>query len=185
MKNILHSITYLLIIILITSSCGDDIIPNESELITSAYISLIDTSQLDTLQLKFIDLDGDGGLQPVIMAPRLKSGTYYKGNTLLLNESQVPAVNISEEIASEKETHQFFYVISDPNLIDIQYKDSDANGRPLGADFSLITHQAGQITMKVVLRHEPDKNATGVAQGNIMNAGGETDLEIEFNIEIQ
>ena len=31
----------------------------------------------------------------------------------------------------------------------------------------------------------PDKFANGVKQGNIANAGGETDIEITFDVEIQ
>jgi hypothetical protein len=49
----------------------------------------------------------------------------------------------------------------------------------------LTTENAGTGKLKIVLRHKPDKNASGVANGNIANAGGETDIEVEYNVVIQ
>ncbi|HBK71516.1 MAG TPA: type 1 periplasmic binding fold superfamily protein, partial [Flavobacteriaceae bacterium] len=36
-----------------------------------------------------------------------------------------------------------------------------------------------------ILRHEPNKSASGVSDGDITNAGGETDIEVIFNITVQ
>ena len=36
-----------------------------------------------------------------------------------------------------------------------------------------------------MLRHEPDKSAAGVSSGDITNAGGETDIEVSFNVIIE
>ena len=35
-------------------------------------------------------------------------------------------------------------------------------------------------TMTVILRHEPNKAGAGVSDGDITNAGGETDIEVTF-----
>ena len=43
----------------------------------------------------------------------------------------------------------------------------------------------GSGTITVTLRHEPNKDAAGVSSGDIANAGGETDIEVTFNVEIQ
>ena len=42
----------------------------------------------------------------------------------------------------------------------------------------------GNGTITVILRHEPDKDASGVSNGDITNAGGETDIEVVFNVEV-
>lgn len=172
-------------IFLLSSSCGDETIPNESELITSVYLQLVDTVQNDTIHISFIDLDGSGGIPPVVITPDLKVQTEYLASILLLNESVSPAINISAEVDAEKENHQFFYISSGSTPLDISYADQDANGYPLGARFKLRTSQSGQGLLKIVLRHEPDKTATGVAMGNITNAGGETDIEVDFQLIVR
>ncbi|MBK8955392.1 MAG: type 1 periplasmic binding fold superfamily protein [Saprospiraceae bacterium] len=166
-------------------ACSDDEIPNETELITSVYLVLVDTLQQDSVIISFKDLDGSGGLPPVYSTPPLKSSTFYLGKVIVLNESVNPPMDISEEIESEDEDHQFFYLPSNTAAMDIQYLDSDSNGNPLGSKISVQTKQPGSTKLKVILRHEPDKTATGVAQGDPTNAGGETDIEIEFDLQIQ
>jgi hypothetical protein len=42
---------------------------------------------------------------------------------------------------------------------------------------------SGNLT--VILRHDLNKSAEGVAAGNIANAGGDTDVEIVFPITVQ
>ena len=36
----------------------------------------------------------------------------------------------------------------------------------------------------MILKHEPNKSAAGVAGGDVTNAGGETDAEMEFPITV-
>ena len=40
----------------------------------------------------------------------------------------------------------------------------------------------GNLT--IILRHDLDKNGAGVSSGNIANAGGETDIEVVFPIQV-
>jgi hypothetical protein len=40
-------------------------------------------------------------------------------------------------------------------------------------------------SLEIVLRHQPDKDASGVDQGEIENAGGETDVQVEFPLSIE
>ena len=42
-----------------------------------------------------------------------------------------------------------------------------------------------QGNLKITLRHRPQKNAEGVASGNITNAGGATDAEVIFPVAIE
>ena len=41
----------------------------------------------------------------------------------------------------------------------------------------------GSIT--VILKHKPMKTAANVSNGDISNAGGETDIEVTFPIDVQ
>jgi hypothetical protein len=48
-----------------------------------------------------------------------------------------------------------------------------------------ISGAASTGTLGVILRHQLDKNAAGVADGDITNAGGDTDIEVVFPVTIQ
>ncbi|MEZ7887763.1 MAG: type 1 periplasmic binding fold superfamily protein, partial [Flavobacteriales bacterium] len=61
----------------------------------------------------------------------------------------------------------------------------DEEGNPIGLSTVLTTGEMGSGTITVTLRHEPNKDAAGVSSGDIANAGGETDIEVTFNVEIQ
>ena len=39
--------------------------------------------------------------------------------------------------------------------------------------------------LKIVLRHQPNKSASGVANGDISSAGGSTDVDIEIPIIVK
>ena len=133
--------------------------------------------------MKFSDKDGDGGQNPVITVQgKLSFGATYTGILKLSNESVVPGEDISAEVKEEDEDHQIFY-ISNPSM-KIEYKDFDSNGKPLGLNTEITPLQKGSHTLKVILRHVPDKNASGVSDGKIDNAGGETDVEVSFVLEV-
>ncbi|MBF4984188.1 type 1 periplasmic binding fold superfamily protein, partial [Nonlabens mediterrranea] len=59
--------------------------------------------------------------------------------------------------------------------------DTDANGNPLGLDTTFTTGAAGTGTLTIVLRHEPLKPN----DGTLLNAGGETDVQVEFDLDVQ
>jgi hypothetical protein len=101
----------------------------------------------------------------------------------LLNKVAVPVENITDEIRAEAEEHQIFFQSTLPGLT-IEYTDRDANGNPVGINTTLTTKDACSGIVTITLRHEPDKAAVGVSTGNILNAGGETDIEITFTINV-
>lgn len=166
-------------------SCDKDDpeIPNEEELITTVKYTLTPQSGGTAVVFLFRDLDGDGGNSPVITTSPLKSGAIYSGTLELINEAETPVHDITKEIDDERDEHQFFFT-SNTNF-SVQYNDTDLNGKPVGLKTLLTTGNAGTGKLKIVLRHKPDKNASGVANGNIANAGGETDIEVEYNVVIQ
>ena len=40
-------------------------------------------------------------------------------------------------------------------------------------------------TITITLRHEPNKGGEGVSNGDITNAGGETDAQVSYNVSLQ
>ena len=69
--------------------------------------------------------------------------------------------------------------------MDVAYGDTDSEGRPIGIVGTMTTNDAGTGTLTVTLRHEPAKDAAGVVDGDITNAGGETDVEAEFDLVVE
>ncbi len=167
------------------TSCGDDDVevPNEEEVITTLNFILTSAAG-DAVTMKFLDLDGDGGNDPVITNGTLKANTAYTGAVTLLNEAESPAENITEEVQEEDAEHQFFYSTSLSDLT-VVYTDMDADGNPVGLSTTVTTGAAGTGTLKVTLKHEPAKSAEGVSGGDITNAGGETDIEVVFDVTVE
>jgi len=180
----------LLMIALITvciSGCKDDpdpIIPNEEEVITTLKYTLSPAGGGDDIVLSYTDLDGDGPDAPVIVGGTLSSQTSYAGELELLNEAEDPAEDITLEIQEEDEDHQFFFESSITDLT-VAYGDVDSNNNPVGLTSTLSTGAASTGTLSITLKHEPTKDGAGVADGDITNAGGETDISVSFPISVQ
>ena len=177
-----HFIYFSITVILLFSfSCGDEpILPNPEEEITSLTYTLTPDGGGENAVFTFRDIDGEGGNPPVIVTDTLLAGTIYYGQIELLNESTIPVTDVSLEVQEEAEDHQFFYDLTGFHAI-IMYTDLDSLGYPIGLTTSFVTGGVGEGTMKIILRHLPDKTASGVSIGNILNAGGETDIEVIFD----
>ena len=185
-KNIGHYSIYIFLTLIIFGSCQPNDEPlNQEELITTFIYTLSDSNGNQVI-LSFKDVDGSGGLNPIYyVSGSLKANTTYAGSLELLNESVSPVDTITHEIVSEDFAHQFFYLKSNVLNASIHYADLDKNGKPLGVKSSMTTGSPSTGTIKIVLRHEPNKDAQNVSQGDITNAGGETDIEVEFNVEVK
>ena len=179
----------LLFVVAVTmtiSSCSEDDTPpppiNEEELITTLNVFLTDTAG-NTVTFSFVDPDGDGGITPDIAGGTLMTGMTYSGTIILLNESETPAEDITIEIQEEDDEHQFFFSSDDATFA---YTDQDGNGNPVGLTFNMTTGSMSNpnATMTVVLRHDLNKAGIGVSDGDITNAGGETDIEVTFPYEL-
>ncbi len=181
------SFLFSLLMLVFLTSCDKDPAPvHEEELITTLQYILTPRDGGDVVKLTFKDLDGDGGNPPVITSGVLKSGTVYDGAMNLLNESVTPAVVLTKEIEAESAVHQFFYEVmtSLPSVIGIVYNDKDNNNKPVGIKTVVTATGTGVGSIKITLRHETDKNASGVSAGIITNAGGETDIEVSFDVTL-
>lgn len=182
-----HLILIPILVFLVLPSCNSDdepIVEEENELITTVILELKESGSDSTVLLSFKDLDGDGGNDPVIVGGILNDSSSYSVRLSLLNESVNPPEDITEEIKEEAAEHQFFMQSIGLDM-KTTYSDVDGNGKPVGLEFTLLTFSAGSGELQITLRHEPDKSAAGVAEGNIENAGGETDIEIRLPITVQ
>lgn len=178
----------LLTISLLCFSCQKDdpiVIPNEDELITTVKLTLTPVEGGEKIVFLFTDLDGDGAKPPVVINGKLKANTAYTTSINLLNELAKPAVDITEEIQTEKEAHQFFYISAPDLKLTTTYNDVDANNKPVGLLTKMQTEGASNGKLKISLIHEPNKSAEGVANGNPSKAGGETDIEVQFDVTIE
>jgi hypothetical protein len=163
-------------------SCGGHDHDHDHELITTVELTL--TSGSSTVQLVSKDLDGDGPNAPIVsVTGSFQKNLIYEGTIRFLNELKQPIENVTEEIEEKDLEHQVFYMVSN-NLGSFQYTDFDSNSKPLGLSTLYTSENIGSGNLRVVLRHMPNKNASGVVEGNIANAGGETDIEVNFDIVV-
>lgn len=168
---------------LIFASCSeDDNNPepvNEEEVLTTLTVTF--ESGFDTVVMQFQDLDGDGpDAATVSVSGPLSANTSYDAAIVLLNETEDPAENINEEIEEEDLDHQFFYTVGSGLDVAAEYGDADSEGNPLGLSFILNTGVASSGGLTFTLRHEPNKPNTGLE-----NAGGETDIEVTFDVTVE
>ncbi|MBM1106898.1 type 1 periplasmic binding fold superfamily protein [Aurantibacter crassamenti] len=186
-KNIFNSTilstTFLIVFTSLTSCSDDDENPevvNEEEIITTMNVTL-SASGVPTITLQSQDLDGDGPNDPVVeVSGNLTASTVYSGSIELLNETETPAEDITEEVAEEADEHQFIFVTSG-SVASTAYNDEDADGNPIGIAFTLTTGEAGTGTLQITLRHEPKKPN----DGTLADAGGETDVVQTFTVTVE
>ena len=186
MKHLKISALALTAFITFTSCSNDDeaVFINEEEVITTITATFTPQGGGDAVVLTSRDLDGDGPDAPVVtVSGDFMAGVTYNGAVTFLNETESPAENITEEIQEEGDEHQIFFQQS--GLGTIQYNDQDENGHPVGLQFTyqpISSSASGALT--ITLRHEPNKEAPGVADGDITNAGGSTDATATFSIAV-
>jgi hypothetical protein len=183
MKN-LKITTLALVALLALSSCSKDDTPlvNEEEVITTVTTTLTNGSNIITLESR--DLDGDGPNPPVItVSGDLTADTAYTGTVTILNETEA-AEDITSEVEAEGEEHQLFFQ-APTSIGTFAYADEDKNSKPIGLKFTLTTKNAATGNLVVTLRHLPNKSASGVASGDITNAGGATDFAVTYPVVVK
>ncbi|MBU2928903.1 type 1 periplasmic binding fold superfamily protein [Winogradskyella psychrotolerans] len=152
---------------------------HEEELITTVLYTL--TSPTGFVTIEFQDLDGAGGADGTYdVSGPLSANTTYTGVIKLLNETEDPAEDITLEVEEEGDEHEFFYT---PSISDITItkEDADVDGNPIGIETTFTTGEAGTGTLTIELIHEPTKPNDGTSA----SAGGSTDVEVTFSIEVQ
>ena len=188
MKNF-KTLALALVTIVSFTACSDDdsaTTPvNEEEVLTTITATFTPAAGGTPVILMSRDLDGDGPAAPVVtVTGSFAVGTDYNGTVTFLNETTTPATNTTLEIEEEGADHQLFFQQS--GLGTFAYADQDANGHPIGLNFTYkaaAAPTAGNLT--ITLRHLPNKAGTNVAAGDIANAGGGTDAEVTFAVTVQ
>ena len=182
MKN-LKFLTAALFVISLFIGCSKDDAPepvNEEEVITTLTVTLVPNDGSTAITLQIRDLDGDGPNAPVITNGELAAGITYSGSIVLLNETEDPAENITEEVEEESLEHQFFYTTGGNLDITTSNENLDTNGNKLGTEFTLVAGSVSSGTLTFTLRHEPTKPNTGLD-----DADGETDISATFDVSVQ
>lgn len=168
-------------------SCGEDeaeIMEAEPRTITSLRYILGTSGGNPPVEFSYSDPDGDGGADPVITGGVLAANAIYFGDLKLLNETASPTEDINALINAAREDHQFFFLPSNLDLT-ITYADVDDNNNPIGLFTALTTGASGTGTLTISLQRGLNKFGEGVADGQINNAGGTTDIQVQFPITIQ
>ncbi len=168
---------------LFTACSGDDT-PRRvvaEEVITTMTVTLTPTEGGTDITLKSQDLDGDGPNPPVLtVSGDLAAGVAYNGSIELLNETESPAEDITEEVEELSDEHQFFFTVSGGLDASTTYSNFDNNSNPLGTKLILTAGAASSGSITFTLRHEPKKPNNGT----LADAAGETDIDATFDVTI-
>lgn len=172
----------------------DPIEENEGEVITDVTLTFqeIDASNNPVgSPFSFTASDPEGievGATPTIETVTITRGKMYLMTIEVFNS--IENEDITEEIEEEADEHQFYFLGSaiDNNILSISY--ADEGGIALGLQNMVNVSSspgANNAQMRVVLRHDLDKNFPGATNPNFANfvqAGGESDLDITFPVVI-
>ena len=189
MKN-LKITTLALVALLALSSCSKDDTPpvNEEELITTVKAVFTPQGGGPTVTLLYKDLDGDGLNALNEVTGNFVQNKTYDGAVTFKNEAADPIEDITPEIITEGDEHQLFYEKTG-TLNAFTYgtasSNFDVNGKPIGLQSVFTTTGAASGTLKITLKHLPNKSGVNVAAGDITNAFGNTDVEVVFNLTVQ
>lgn len=182
--SILRSMLLLVAVLLFSQCNTEDPEPeNEEELITTLEMTFSPIGGGNDVVFSVFDADGDGPIEPEYTNGTLLANTDYNVSIEVRNDEENE--DITAEIIKEDEEHQFFFQKSNGLNIEFAYDDADGNGNPIGLATVFSTGDASAGSLVVILRHEPDKSATGAANGDPSNAGGETDIEATFDVTIE
>jgi len=164
---------------------------NEEELITDMVLTFTNTADQSVSTFTFSDPDGPGGNAPSIDDIVLTDTAVYNVSVQVLDASNPNDVeDITSEVLEEDEEHQFFYIPGGgaDNSLTVTYETSevDDDGNPIGVStvWNTLQPTTDNETIQIVLRHDLDKNAPGLSINDFAGAGGETDIDVTFNLTV-
>jgi hypothetical protein len=181
------------------SACDDDDPQKEDtpELITKATLIFTPSGGGSAVVVTASDPDGDGVQNIAVDGPiNLGAAKTYILTIQLINELADPGdaeYNITTEVEEEGDEHMFFFswtnnIFNDPTgngnidnrSDDVNYEDEDVNSLPLGLATFWTTAGASSGKFRLMLKHQPDLKSVSSTSST-----GETDLDIEFTINVQ
>ncbi|GAB3666496.1 hypothetical protein GCM10028791_42320 [Echinicola sediminis] len=201
MRTMQHKVSLALLLSVTLSflSCSkDDPVPElDQEVITEVTLSFTEVDDNGNTLGASLEFEARaeegialGGNLDIDVITGLESGKRYLMEVSAYNG--IAEEDITEEIEEEADEHQFYYLgsafVGNSSFMTYTYDDEDENGNPIGlkglvtVDESLSSN-TGQI--RVILRHDLDKDYEGADQPhweNFVQAGGESDLDITFNV---
>jgi hypothetical protein len=183
-QNILKLSLPLLIAAGLFCSCQKDKMGegNDEELITTMNLIFTPAGGGAPISFSFNDPDGAGGVAPAKDTILLNHSSSYMVRVELLNSTENPPVNITDEVQEESEAHRFYFETT--GGVTVTGLNTDANSLPLGITSNWATAATGTGTAKVTLRHyigtPPDKQATDP----VNSPKSSTDIEIVFGVKI-
>lgn len=166
------------------------------ELITRVTLTFMPAGGGTPVTATASDPDGEGVENiKVDGAINLAAGTSYTLTLSLINElaeKSSPAYDITNEVEKEGDEHMFFFawtgnVFADPTgdgNIDhradaLNYEDLDGDALPIGIITQWTVGTATSGTFRLILKHQP-----GLKSGTSSVDVGETDLDVEFDINV-
>lgn len=162
----------------------------DEEVITDLVLTFQNADTQTSESFTFSDPDGPGGNPPTIDVITLVPGAYSVSITVLDASDPNDIEDLTEEIAEEEaDEHQFFFELLNgaEDIITVAYADTDEDGKPIGQQtvWAISDATSGDEKVRITLIHEPNKDATGASEGTLSPAvGGETDIEVEFDITV-
>ena len=197
MKNLTRLPIYLFAILAMGfASCESDDPEeeNDGEVITDVTLNFQELNASGApigLVTSFKASDPEGievGSSPTIQNVTLTKGKTYRMTIVVSNE--IEKEDITKEILEEADEHQFFFLGTavTGNIITVTY--NDPSGKLIGLQNRAVVSSSpgtNNAQLRVVLRHDLDKNFPGATNPNFANfvqAGGETDLDITFPVII-
>lgn len=170
---------------------------NIPELITKVALRFTPTSG-SAIVVTASDPDGEGVLDMVVDGPiELAAATTYTLELELINDlhsSAEAGYNVSDQIKTEADEHQFFFQWSDDIFANpagngnvdtrsdpVNYLDEDDHNLPLGLITSWTTN--GPVSSKyfrILLKHQP-----GIKSSTSSSKEGESDLDIQFTLSVK
>ncbi len=182
------------------SSCNGDDDPvkeDTPEMITRVALTFSPAGGGEAVVVVAIDPDGAGVQDLETDGPiLLQANASYTLSIELLNHLVNPSdegYNITDEVAEEGDEHMFFFgwtdgIFSNPpgngnidNREDVVlYEDEDDNGLPIGLLTAWETGDVADGVFRVVLKHQPGLKTSGSSA-----SAGETDVDVEFEIQVK
>ncbi len=185
--NLIKIISVIVIICSLAASCKKD--PkesgNEEELITTLKLNFIPAGGGATLSYQFKDPDGEGGVLPTQDEIVLLPSTSYDVTIQLLNESVIPAEDITEEVQTEARAHRFYFEPSAGSNITVTNLNNDPNGIPLGVISKWTTATTATGTITIVLRHYAGDPPGKEIDDTVTSSKSTTDIEVTFDTSIE
>lgn len=173
-------------ILFIACKKDGDIHPtDDNELITRVELKFTDVTAKTTLTYTFQDKDGDPKTAPEKFDKIvLNKGVTYSVSVGVYDDTKSPVMDITQEINEEADVHLFVYKATPASLLTTTILDKDKNGLPIGLSSSVLTQStAGSGKLNLLLKHQPELNGVRVKTGQ--EAGGSTDIDLLFDVEIK